>query len=173
MKITFYFLSILTLLFYNSCKQDKPVITPPKTYPDLSGLWGMSFPILNYIDTNNGKVTFSFLPFPEKSTSFGFFIDKLNDSNTLYEISCPYVRDKGVDGRYFKKRNARVNTENDSITFSIYEDLNGDSVGYFTGKYNNNSKQLNGIFYTFYQMYCSCPYSGKKLPYNHNVSLNK
>jgi hypothetical protein len=164
---------IATILLYNSCTQDKPVVAPPKTYPDLSGLWVISYPKLLNIDTNNNKVTFSFYPFPEYSSGSMFFIEKYNDSNTVFQIKSFYTDSSGIQGGYFRIRKARINSVNDSISFPFFTDIYGDSLGWFTGKYNKSTDKINGFAGTFYQIYCFCPYAGKKLPYTHSVFVTK
>ena len=53
------------------------------------------------------------------------------------------------------------------------ENIHGDSISEFTGKYDFKSDRLEGYFKTWYNMYCHCRFAGIDAQYIHPVSTYK
>lgn len=153
---------------YACCKHKDAPTPVVKTYHDLSNQWGFSYPSCNGFDTSSHELRPIFSA--TRTTGTGLSLDKMNDSNTLYKVSCFYsIGPNNTNGTYFRVREARVDLLTDSISFTLFTDLNGDSMGTFTGKYNDKTGHLEGYYDTWYQMYCHCRFAGVHAPYRHMV----
>ena len=157
------------MFLYIGCKQDKPVITPPKTYSDLTKQWSFIYPICEGFDTTSHELIPLFSN--SRKTSMTFSLINKNNSNLEYQVEYFYSESSsGNSGTYYKYRKAAIDLKTDSITFPIFESLYGDSIGSFTGKYNNKKNTLEGYFDTWYNMYCHCRFAGVNAPYRHKVT---
>lgn len=121
-----------------------------KIYPDLTGFWWFSWPQLLSIDTTNNQTKFEFYPYPEYSDGVGFYIDKINDSNTSFLVRGFYTDSSGVNGTFFRRDYVNINLSTDSMSFPIYTSVYGNKMGLFTCKYNKQNGKLIGNFKTWY-----------------------
>jgi hypothetical protein len=165
MKKLIYILA--TILLYNSCSQDKPVVAPPKTYPDLSGQWVFYYPRCDGFDTTNGIIKPLFTS--GKDDQGSFTIDRVDEINMKYIVSGFYSEKNNVSGTYFKIRQTEI-SHNDTLKLTIFETLRGDSIGTFSGKFNPLNRKLEGYFDTWYNMYCFCRFAGVDVPFRHKVT---
>lgn len=140
-----------------------------KIYTDISNQWYITIPYCEGLDTSNGVLKPIFSSY--KTVSPAFILEKSSDDNTIYKVECYYTENSnGVQGDYFRVREAKINRLNDSISFTLFTNILGDSLGTFTGKYNKQNDRIDGYFDTFYSMYCFCRFAGMKAPYKHKVS---
>lgn len=158
-------LFLIPLVFSLACRHGH------KTYPDITGpfFWTFEYPKLDYIDISGSQPLPIFMPYPEHGLDCSFYIDKLSDDHSIVQIRSYYGDSLGIEGDYYKRRQASFNLVTDSITFPVFEQTFGDSIGNITVKYDKKNDQLVGKFYTTYLVSCSCPFRGKSIPFVHSI----
>ena len=151
-----YLYSFLTLVvLFAMCRQDEPVKSNKKIYPDLSkgglmpGTWVFMWLDLDSIDVN-GNAHFK-NSYTSTFDGIDFSLTRLNDSNRVYLRKSYFENLNGSNGKNYYDT-CFVNPTTDSISLIVYDKCScnvsykPDSLGIFTGKYDPNTNSIKGYF---------------------------
>lgn len=164
MKKLILFFFTTTVMFQLACRHGH------KTYPDLSGQWSFEYKNCIGFDTSTGNLIPVFSPTSTMDVSLFLEVENIKDG--VFLVRSPYKDPNGTNGLSFILRKTQINPINDSISFAVFDNLYGDSIGHFTGKYNNKTDDIRGYFDTWYNIFCQCRFAGVNAPARHYGAFN-